>query len=689
LKIHGRRQQHLAWTMMLLLGSFTSAYIPAAHWHGTARTALTSSASTVPAQMKVGSVPSANLQKPYDLIVVGGGPAGVAGALKGAYLGKRVLLVDKPKAAPEGGGLDVFFGGPTGLFSKALRDCAKAYDVGSLDAMGLDRDVIFKQVQNSCLRLARNNAQTQCSMLENFKIDYLQGEATLDLGRFNGRPSTDTAKLVVRPTETPSETIDILANKVLLCTGSFAKHPPGIPFDSRIVHDSDSVNGLNYLPKSVVVAGSGIIAIEMANIFRKLGASVTMVVRGSALSALERIGLDETIAERLLSGLDKQGVTVLENTEVDGFALCKGGLCDAGMSIGGEDADTVQLRLKSKDEMGEPQPAGSLEVDLYLACLGRSPRARGTSLELEANGVKLVESSGHIQVCERFETTQPGIYAAGDCIVGPALASTGVDQAQRAVESMFGCNGKLCKTGDTPYPIGVWTIPEVGYYGLTLKEAREQGYDAEEGIATYDMCLRGRVFSPDGMLKLVFDKTTAVILGVHIIGTDACELVHYGMDLVAKQATLFEVIDTLFTAVTFHELFKEAAYAGNQKLEFGIEWQELLAELQVAMSGSSAEIDEGALREQFDQIDTSGDGSLDSEELLEVFTSMGSEVSPSLVANLVRLADDDGNGTIEWPEFLRIFQVIDQMNGNQKARDIGSARAPSKQEPAAELAAAA
>ena len=303
---------------MLLLGSLTSAYIPAAHWHGTARTALASSPFTVPVQMKVGSVPSANLQKPYDLIVVGGGcaqtpapgappapscaavltrpdpprrPAGVAGALKGAYLGKRVLLVDKPKAAPEGGGLDVFFGGPTGLFSKALRDCAKAYDVGSLDAMGLDRDVIFKQVQNSCLRLARNNAQTQCGMLENFKIDYLQGEATLDLGRFNGRPSTDTAKLVVRPTETPSETLDIWANKVLLCTGSFARQPPGIPFDNKIVHDSDSVNGLNYLPKSVVVAGSGIIAIEMANIFRKLGASVTMVVRGSALSALPSLAL--------------------------------------------------------------------------------------------------------------------------------------------------------------------------------------------------------------------------------------------------------------------------------------------------------------------------------------------------------------------------------------------------------------
>jgi pyruvate/2-oxoglutarate dehydrogenase complex dihydrolipoamide dehydrogenase (E3) component len=555
--------------------------------------------------------------------------------------------------------------------------------------MGLDRDVIFKQVQNSCLRLARNNAQTQGDMLENFKIDYLQGEATLDLGRFNGRPSMETAKLVVRPTERPSETIDVSSSKVLLCTGSFASHPPGIPFDSTIVHDSDSVNGLTYLPKSVVVAGSGIIAIEMANIFRKLGASVTMVVRGSALSALERIGLDETIAERLLLGLDQQGVRVLENTVVDDFTLCTKGMCDGGMPIGGENADTVQLCLKSKDAAGELQPAGSLEVELYLACLGRSPRARGTSLELEANGVKLVERSGHIQVNERFETTQSGIYAAGDCIVGPALASTGVDQAQRAVESMFGCSGKMCKTEETPFPIGVWTIPEVGYYGLTLKEAREQGYDAEEGIATYDMCLRGRVFSPDGMLKLVFDRKSAVILGVHIIGTDACELVHYGMDLVAKRATLFEVIDTLFTAVTFHELFKEAAFAGNHKLEFGIEWQELLGELQVAMTGTETAINEEELRKKFDQIDTSGDGSLDSDELSEVFSSMGSEVSPSLVANLVRLADDDGNGTIEWPEFLKIFQVIEQMNASENGSKKGSASAPSTEVSAAELAPAA
>jgi Ca2+-binding EF-hand superfamily protein len=226
---------------------------------------------------------------------------------------------------------------------------------------------------------------------------------------------------------------------------------------------------------------------------------------------------------------------------------------------------------------------------------------------------------------------------------------------------MFGCTGNVCSADETPFPIGVWTIPEVGYYGLTLKEALERGHDADVGVATYDMCLRGRVFSPDGMLKLVFDRQSAVILGVHIIGTDACELVHYGMDLVAKRATLFDVIGTLFTAVTFHELFKEAAFAGNEKLEFGIQWQELLGQLQLTMATSGVP-DENELRKKFDDIDTSGDGSLDADELVEVFRGLGQDVSPNLVANLVRLADEDGNGTIEWLEFQRIFQVLEKMN---------------------------
>jgi pyruvate/2-oxoglutarate dehydrogenase complex dihydrolipoamide dehydrogenase (E3) component len=122
---------------------------------------------------------------------------------------------------------------------------------------------------------------------------------------------------------------------------------------------------------------------------------------------------------------------------------------------------------------------------------------------------------------------------------------------------MFSGPNKVVEVADD-FPIGMWTTPEVGYYGMTKQAAIKAGFDAEEGIAQYDKCLRGRVFAPDGMLKLVFDRESKRILGVHIIGTDACELVHYGMDLVEKQATIFDVIGTLFTAVTFHELFKEA-----------------------------------------------------------------------------------------------------------------------------------
>ena len=176
------------------------------------------------------------------------------------------------------------------------------------------------------------------------------------------------------------------------------------------------------------------------------------------------------------------------------------------------------------------------------------------------------------------------------------------------------------------------------------------------------------------------------------------------MDLVAKEATLFDVIGTLFTAVTFHELFKEAALNGNEKLEFGIQWQEVLSELQASMTAvdDCSSYDEAVLRARFDEIDSSGDGSLDEDELLQVFEALGSPVTPNLIANLIRLADDDGafllncstgpaglvrhskrnafvltpllpssgNGTIEWPEFLKIFQVLERMEEKEKQKRL-------------------
>jgi len=179
-----------------------------------------------------------------------------------------------------------------------------------------------------------------------------------------------------------------------------------------------------------------------------------------------------------------------------------------------------------------------------------------------------------------------------------------------------------------------------------------------EGTAPYDACLRGRVFAPHGLLKLVFRESDQVIVGVHLIGADACELIHYGMDLVKNAETIFDVIGTTYTAVTYHELFKEAALDGDSRLEYGMEWQQILAALASQVDAGGL-LESGALREAFGRIDANGSGALDAEELLAMFAEIGhAEITVGHVANLVRLADTDGSGTIEWDEFERVFQAV-------------------------------
>ena len=210
------------------------------------------------------------------------------------------------------------------------------------------------------------------------------------------------------------------------------------------------------------------------------------------------------------------------------------------------------------------------------------------------------------------------------------------------------------------FPVGVWTIPEIGYYGYTKASATKEKIDAEEGIAKYEACLRGRVFAPQGFLKLVFNrgqKTDTMdygqIIGVHIFGADACELIHFGMELVNARRTIYDVMSTLFTAVTFHELFKFAAIDGNSKLAFGQQWRTILKDLGNAVSKD----DLGSLRAKFDELDTDKSGQLDAEELAAVFKGTGKEVSVGTLANMLRLADDDGTGSISFEEFEKIIQA--------------------------------
>ena len=559
----------------------------------------------------------------YDVIVIGGGPVGCAAAQHAAFLGRSALLVDDPKGL-DPHALDLSFGGPTGLFSKALRDSAKSVDVEALRRLekASDKDIWSRMLANVS-RSATNNAATQVQLLEGMKVPYLRARAVVVPG---GEAITATLA--------DGSEMTIKASHILVATGSSPTRSPAIPFDDASVFDSDSIAKLAFLPRRVAIAGAGIIALEFAKIFSKLGCSVTMIVRGEAAGSLRRVGLDESLVKGLLDDLSESGVTVLEHTSAASFTT--------------PTAPGKPMVVELSGVEGKPPPPSRLECDAYMAAMGRYPNTKG--LGLEEAGASLLKG-GVLQVdpatyrCEGA----PTVYGAGDVIGPPSLASTGVEQAKAAIASMFGEESAV--TSRDNFPVGVWTIPEIGYYGLTQQAAAKKDMDTLEGVAPYTACLRGRVFAPQGLLKLVFERASGRIVGVHIIGSDACELIHFGMELVNSGRTIFDVLSSVFTAVTFHELFKFAALDGNAKLSFGMQWRTIFRDLGEAIKTSGSDLT--TLRQKFNEIDSDGSGQLDAEELGKLIP-----VSVGTLSNMVRLADKDGSGTISFEEFAEIVSAL-------------------------------
>mmetsp|Transcript_21966 Transcript_21966/g.34445 ORF Transcript_21966/g.34445 Transcript_21966/m.34445 type:complete len:693 (+) Transcript_21966:48-2126(+) len=612
-----------------------------------------------------GTVSSSKLNKLYDLVVIGGGPAGVAGAIKAAQMGRRAIVIDKPKfdAGVLPNGLDLFFGGPTGLFSKALRDLAKSTNVGALRAQEMESDVIWKQITNGIVKLAMRNSEGQCRTLARYGIDYLQGSAML-LGeddeankaaekKFEGdMDSPEDGLRSVKVTNTgvlddyvgfvDNAEVTVTGTKVLVCTGSKSTRLPGIPFEeSHRIFDSDTVNLLGYFPRSVTISGLGIIGIEFANIFNALGVEdVNILVRGDVETSTKKLGMDMDVANELMRLLKKSGVKVIEGTSVSEFTY---------VPPPGADDEYIEMKLND---------GSTMQTDLFFAATGRYPVGKNEETGLESAGVEVADR-GMVGIDKKtLATSSKNVYAAGDVIGPPALASTSMEQAQRAVSAMFHeGDDDVTKDAnhDDPLSIGVWTIPEMGYFGLTKDQAEKEGYSVVEGTARFDQCLRGRVFAPDGLCKLVVDEKTGTVLGCHLIGKEAAEMVHYGMALVKAGTSIFDILQTVYTAVTFHELFKEAALDANSKLDFGVEWQEIFGVLQAECD---VEFSEEYLRERFDSIDEDGSGELDEEEMRALFESMGRTVSKRIIANIMRLSDTDGNGTIDFEEFKAIFDKI-------------------------------
>jgi len=514
----------------------------------------------------------------FDLAVIGAGPVGVSAALLAARAPffKKVVLIDAPRASGalinEETGEDLSIGGPTGLFSKALRDAGKKISVTSLKGMGLRDDSIWNEIVTSCVELASYNSRDVLRQLEYAGVTYAQGCAAF-------ADSGGSSSLFVTASDNSISTVS--AEKILLATGSTPFRPGGIPFDGKRVFDSDSINTLSYLPKSVAITGSGIIAIEFAKIFKNLGSDVTLIIRDTIpRNALMKIGLDKDIAATLVADLVRSGIKIERGAQVKRFHVPR-------------DNDKAPIILDLEAKGGGKRPSGeatTVKCDIYLAAVGRKPNTQ--NLNLAAAGIK-ADQYGGIEVDNELKSTASGgnVYAAGDVLGRPFLASTGMAQGVAAIKNMFrsevGASGKeedcdpdkeVCLAGDLSmtgdnfdpkslasnpfaFPTGVWSSPEASYYGLSTQQCKDMGIDAGEGVALYAECLRGLVFSPNGLLKLVFDKSNGRIMGVHICGDDACELIHYGMELVKSKRTIDDVLSNLYSAVTFHEMYRIAALA--------------------------------------------------------------------------------------------------------------------------------
>jgi len=451
----------------------------------------------------------------YDLVVIGGGPAGQKAAVQAAKAGARVLLVERAKSA---GGACVRYGT---IPSKTLRETALSLGkFRKLTAHVMEVEMPSHLQVSSLMErkeevIAAHERYMQAQLARN-GIELQQGVA-----RFTS-PETLEVTLLDGSKRRLSSRYFVIA------AGSSPRTPDNVPVDHEHILDSDSLLSLSYLPQSLVVLGAGVIACEYASIFAALGVKVTIIDKGDRPLAF----MDQELVEHFLKELRQAGSDFL------------GGKALEGVSYDG--LSSVETRLVG----GEV-----IKSEKLFCALGRV--APVAALGLDAAGVK-VTPRGLIAVDQHLRTSAPNIYAAGDVIGPPALASTSMEQGRRAACHAFGLD--LGRQGDLA-PAGIYTIPELGSVGLTEQQVRERHGDVLVGRAKFEEVARGQISAAEnGLLKLVVHPGTGVVLGAHAAGESATELVHIGQMAIIAGLTFETFIDTVFNFPTFAEAYRVAAF---------------------------------------------------------------------------------------------------------------------------------
>jgi NAD(P) transhydrogenase len=450
----------------------------------------------------------------YDLIVIGSGPAGEKGAAQAAYFGKRVALIERQ---PILGGASTNTGT---LPSKTLRETALFLSgFRNRDLSGVNLSIKQKvTVREFLVHEQHVTADERVRVLNNLarhKIDLLYGTASF----------VDQNAIAIAPIDgAPSV---IRGKVILIAVGSTPHRPPIFPFEDHRVWDSDTILHLEYMPKRMLVVGGGVIGCEYASMFALLGVSVTVVEQRDRVID----SLDREVSHSLTEQMQDMGVDFHMCDSVDSV--------DAG--------DTITVRLKS---------GKMLETDSVLVSAGRSGNTK--TLGLDKIGMA-VDARGRVKVNDQYQTSLPHVYAAGDVIGSPALASTAMEQARVAMVHAFKLDYKPKVASILPY--GIFTIPECSMAGETEESLQAQGVHYVAGKAAYSSNARGHIIGDSkGFLKLLFRFDDMKLLGVHMIGELATELIHVGLTamLLDECADLF--IETCYNYPTLTDLYKYATY---------------------------------------------------------------------------------------------------------------------------------
>jgi len=454
----------------------------------------------------------------YDLIVIGSGPAGEKGAAQAAYFGKSVALIERE---PVLGGACVNTGT---IPSKTLRESAlhlsgfRQRGFRGTVEMKIRDDVSVAEFMHRKNLVVEREWKRIEENLRRHKVDRYVGMA-----RFQ---TPNRIEVVASSGSTMLE-----GQVVLIATGSSPFRPSSVPFDDDKICDSDTILHIEKIPESMAVVGAGVIGCEYASIFAALGVEVHLIDGRTGLLP----HMDREIVRVLLGEMQSRlGVTLHLGCDVDTIER-----------IGEE----VTLTLKD---------GTSLVVDKVLYAAGRN--SNSPDLNLPAAGVT-TGNRGLIVVNERYQTSTENIYAAGDVIGFPALASTSMEQARVAMVHAFDLKYKTKLATNLPYAI--YTIPELSTIGLNEEQCREKGINFEVGRAYYRSNARGQIIGDTkGMIKLVFDADDLRLLGVHLVGENASELLHIGMMVMQFGGTINAFIEGVFNFPTLSEAYKYAAYDG-------------------------------------------------------------------------------------------------------------------------------